>query len=143
MKPKNIFVDSFDPFIDSIELVIGDYGEAKEISNENNSVKGTVVFMSPECLSNENYGMPSDIFSLGVSFYQLMTNDSLQYIIATHLLSEHEDQVLSQLYSQIKRQSIPYSESLIQFVLSMLKKDPSQRPTSSQLRDFQMVTLSQ
>ena len=143
MKPKNIFVDIFDPFIDNIEVVIGDYGEAKEITNENNSVKGTVAFMSPECLSNENYGMPSDIFSLGVSFYQLMTNDPLQYIIATHLLSDHEDQVLSQLYSQIKQQAIPYSELLIQFVLSMLKKDPSQRPNCSQLRDFQALHPAQ
>ncbi|MFL6373739.1 MAG: protein kinase domain-containing protein, partial [Pyrinomonadaceae bacterium] len=65
------------------QVVILDFGLAKrvQVTNENGStsdvssgmVFGTVCYMSPEQLRNEDLDLQTDIFSLGVLLYQLCT----------------------------------------------------------------------
>jgi len=47
IKPKNIFLESFNLERGELECVLGDYGEAKDMFEHNNSVRGTLNYMAP------------------------------------------------------------------------------------------------
>ena len=136
LKPKNIFVDKYDEKAQTIDVVIGDYGEAKEMGDTTNSVRGTIIYMSPECLTGQKYSFPSDIFSMGVSFFQLMTGETFNNIgVASRMLGETEEQVMNSLREQLSKNQL-YHEPLINFILSMLRKDPQKRPTAIDMKNF-------
>ena len=69
VKPENILVCD-----DGKSVKVGDFGFVKD-ANETpmkHSVVGTPLYMSPQCLSNISYSNKSDIWSLGIMFYELM-----------------------------------------------------------------------
>lgn len=73
IKPGNIL------FKDDGSLTITDFGVAKHISNEyeditvNNMVVGTPYYISPEQGSGMKVDQRSDLYSLGVIFFQMLT----------------------------------------------------------------------
>ncbi len=91
LKPGNIL------FQDENTLKIADFGTAKVISDEteditlNNIIMGTPYYMSPEQGSGMRVDQRSDIYSLGVLFYQMLTGkklftaDSIANLIHAHL----------------------------------------------------------
>jgi serine/threonine protein kinase len=78
IKPENIFVTKEN---DEYCLKIGDFGLATEASEDEDhkTVCGTLNFMSPEVASSKPYNFPSDIFSLGVVFYSMMSFKVISY----------------------------------------------------------------
>ncbi|KAG2383464.1 hypothetical protein C9374_004135 [Naegleria lovaniensis] len=143
IKPRNVFVEVFDPLHDLISVVVGDLGEAKELlSTTNNSIRGTLSYMSPEVIAHEKYGFPSDIFSLGVSLYQIMTRDPLETRISIKLLSESEDKVLEEVKNKMitssQQYEMFYDSRLIEFICQMLRKNPQDRPTAKQIKEFEL-----
>ncbi|MFN8371892.1 MAG: protein kinase [Anaerolineae bacterium] len=72
MKPSNILLD------DSGNAYLTDFGLAKIIEGEteitkSGTVVGTPAYMSPEQLRGDRIDHRSDIYSLGIVFYQMMT----------------------------------------------------------------------
>lgn len=71
VKPGNIMVSAEN------EIKISDFGiahiEGIKDPSEKKSMAGTVSYMSPEQLHNKNITPQSDIFSLGVVMYELLT----------------------------------------------------------------------
>ena len=76
IKPENIMLDeNFNP-------ILADFSLAKVFSglcNEGTHTGSiaTVTYRAPEVFYKKKYGFPSDIWSLGVVFYEIFTNKSL------------------------------------------------------------------
>ena len=74
INPKNIIFDEDD------HPVIVDLGIAKDLSSElsltmEGEVLGTPVYMSPEQFTGQPLSVCSDIYSLGVMFYEMLTGE--------------------------------------------------------------------
>ena len=124
IKPSNIIIDEND----KIKLL--DFGIAKDYSNDPNltvvgqSVGGTPMFMSPEHISNAKITVQSDIYSLGVTFWNMLTGKA-----PYHGLS------LAKIYSKIENEELPPIEKIYPFASKKLNdiikkataKDPKKR----------------
>ena len=70
IKPANLMLTRDD------QVKIGDFGIAKRLSNDDTGTRrmvGSPRYMSPEQVNNEAVGIQTDIYSLGVSMYELLT----------------------------------------------------------------------
>jgi len=74
LKPQNIMLDAHD------RVVVMDFGIARSIQlgsmTQTGVVLGTPAYMSPEQVRGEELDARSDLFSLGIIFYELLTGDS-------------------------------------------------------------------
>jgi len=72
IKSHNIFL------MKSMQIKLGDFGIAKvldSIESKARTVIGTPYYFSPELCKAEEYGLKSDIWSLGVLLYELCALD--------------------------------------------------------------------
>ncbi len=126
IKPGNIL---YDPEQGTIKVT--DFGIARLADysrTKTGAILGSPYYMSPEQISGKKVGPASDLYSLGVSFYQLLSG---------HLPFEAES--LAQLAWQITnkphrsigkfRKGLPRSASRI--ISSALKKNPAERFASA------------
>ena len=119
IKPKNILV------ADSGEVKLTDFGMASILeANEDKELRGTIGYISPELLFDGKPGQASDIFSLGVTFYEMLTG-------TTAFRGESSSEVFD---NTLNYDPIPLLESnpkiapgLIQICRTALEKDPVQR----------------
>src|SRR5713101_1178930 len=74
LKPQNIMVDVHD------KVIVMDFGIARSIEMGNmtqtGALLGTPAYMSPEQAKGEKLDARSDLFALGIIFYELLTGDS-------------------------------------------------------------------
>ena len=124
IKPSNIIIDEND----KIKLL--DFGIAKDYSNDPNltvvgqSVGGTPMYMSPEHISNEKITVQSDIYSLGVTFWNMLTGKA-----------PYQGLSLAKIYSKIENEELPPIEKIYPFASKKLNdiikkataKDPQKR----------------
>lgn len=66
IKPENIFIK------DDMTLVIGDFGEAIML-HEKAENAGTPIYQAPECSKKGNFSEKSDVWAIGVTFYEILT----------------------------------------------------------------------
>ncbi len=120
IKPGNIL------FRDDETLTITDFGAAKNLTGDieditiNNQIVGTPYYMSPE----QGTGMPidhrSDLYSLGIMFYQMLTNERPYTARSVaQLISAHLNQPIPQLPEHLAK-----FQPLID---GLLAKDPDDR----------------
>ena len=98
IKPENIFLRSHPDYPDFVKLL--DFGIAKLLGNDSTvghhtktgSVLGTPSYMSPEqCLGEAALDIRSDVYSLGIVIYQMLTGqlpftgDTLGRLIVCHV----------------------------------------------------------
>ena len=124
IKPSNIIIDEND----KIKLL--DFGIAKDYSNDPNltvvgqSVGGTPMYMSPEHISNAKITVQSDIYSLGVTFWNMLTGKA-----------PYQGLSLAKIYSKIENEELPAIEKIYPFASKKLNdiikkataKDPKKR----------------
>ncbi|KAG2386004.1 hypothetical protein C9374_003153 [Naegleria lovaniensis] len=126
IKPSNIFIKSMKD--DKIHVVLADFGLAKgNQGSEALSYAGTPLYMSPEIGLGGKYYANTDVYSLGVTIYQIMTKDS-STSISHLLLSKDPESVRKLLLSKMKDGE--YSDELCDIVLKMLEKDSMTRPNA-------------
>lgn len=72
LKLQNIMIKSFKPLqVEIIDLGLG----IVESLLQNTNVIGTPIYMAPESLTRGEYNYSSDVWSLGVCFYTLITKN--------------------------------------------------------------------
>lgn len=125
IKPSNIM---FDAATDSIKVM--DFGIARitdATKTRTGLVMGTPSFMSPEQLAGKKVDGRSDIYSLGVTLFQLLTG-ALPFIAAN--MSALMVKIANDPPPDIRVLRPELSAELAQLVAAMLQKKPENRPAT-------------
>ncbi len=125
VSPKNILI-GFDGVVR-----VTDFGIAKVLDRSSQTttgiIKGSIGYVSPEALRFDPVDRRSDIFSLAVVLYEMLTNERLHggrdsAETARHILRDPPPDIIA------ARPEAP--AELLELLVEMLAKDPSQRPST-------------
>ncbi|XP_052197447.1 mitogen-activated protein kinase kinase 3 [Diospyros lotus] len=97
---------------------------------------GTVTYMSPERIRNENYSYPADIWSLGLALFECGTGEF------PYTANEGPVNLMLQILDD-PSPSPPehnFSPEFCSFIDACLQKDPDARPTAEQLLSHPFIT---
>ncbi|HCA27241.1 MAG TPA: serine/threonine protein kinase [Betaproteobacteria bacterium] len=122
IKPANIM---YEPDTDTIKVT--DFGIARitdSSKTKTGMVLGTPSYMSPEQLAGKKVDGRSDLFSLGVMFYQLLTG-ALPF--QGESLTELMYRIANQPHADIQQSHPRLPECVASIVNKMLQKPPEQR----------------
>ena len=121
IKPQNLMVDQFGV------TKIADMGLARSLSNSEkveDEIVGTPHFISPERILRKEADIRSDIYSLGCTFYRILTGKT----------PFHGDTAREILQKQLKEEPAPIRElrsdvpdQVCQVIKRMMQKDPNER----------------
>jgi tRNA A-37 threonylcarbamoyl transferase component Bud32 len=122
IKPSNILYDR-----EREEVKVADFGIARitdHASTRTGDVLGSPLYMSPEQIKGERVSGASDIFSLGVTFYQLLTGE-LPFTGDTMAAITH--QIVNGKYSGVNEINPGLPESAQRIIAKALQKNPEKR----------------
>ncbi|CAD8136424.1 unnamed protein product [Paramecium pentaurelia] len=108
---------------------IADLGFCKILENENEQSRlqlGSLYTMAPEILNSNSYGLSSDMFSVGVIFYQIL--------YGRFPFSQKDYKLKTQPLINFTKNKIDVSEEAKDLIQNMLQFDPNKRIT------FQKIT---
>jgi len=132
IKPENVYLVQRGRDKDFVKLV--DFGIARVLEGEgigpattqNGRVFGTATYISPEAATGEETDQRSDIYSLGVLTYQLLTGElPFEGKTAGAVLMQHVHQAPPPLRTKGQGAAVP--AGLAQVVMQALNKDPDAR----------------
>ena len=134
IKPANIMVrkDGYVKILDFglARLVHEAEGRASlEVTNPG-QVLGTAAYMSPEQVRADNVGAASDVFSLGIIFYEMATG---QHPFCADSLMATLHAIHSQTPVPPSARNPHLPQPLETLILAMLHKDASIRPTAAEV----------
>ena len=132
IKPHNIFLTK------KGAIKLGDFGISKRLNNTLEKAKtfvGTAFYLPPEIINGKKYSYSADIWSLGVTFYQLMTfkppfnGESLPGLLKK-ISNEEKYEKISKKY---------YSKELIELIYKMMDFRPSHRPKPNDILNMEFI----
>jgi eukaryotic-like serine/threonine-protein kinase len=131
LKPANVMIDK------AGVLKLTDLGIAKDTSQVFNSklteadtTVGTVAYMAPEQLAGKDLSRRSDLYSMGIMFYQLLTG-RLPFTGRTVYEYINQRQAGSFPRPSAVNTKIPYE--LDQLVVELMKQNPEERPRDARV----------
>jgi hypothetical protein len=126
LKPANIMVDGHG----RVRIMdFGVAGFAREMGRVADLV-GTLSYMAPEQLAGKGATLPSDVYSLGLVFYELLTGRRPYGATDAEGLLKAENQGPPPVPSSLVRDLDPEVERVVMWCL---EADPSRRPASAQV----------
>jgi serine/threonine protein kinase len=134
LKPGNILVDSHG------QPKVLDFGIARLASETalrqsltvDGSLLGTPAYMAPERFSSQPYDGKSDVYSLGITLYQMLAG-RLPFV------TTHRDPLAMAMMQREEEPAPltgldpPVPEVMVAVVLQALRKDPAERPSAEEL----------
>ena len=118
LKPHNILVN------DNYELKISDFGFARyfETNTLVDTLCGSPLYMAPEIMKNKNYTIKSDLWSVGIILYEMLTGYPPYKVKTIYNLIKSIDQ------NQIKLpKHISISDECYDLLFKLLVKEPENR----------------
>lgn len=134
LKPANIFIKNG-------LIKIGDFGISRKIHFKESDSKdiilyeshkitkgiGTELYSSPEQLKKENYGYESDIYSLGMIYYEMLLSVD-RFDAAYYLKNARNGKLIKDVIKKFPKESHKIKQ--------MIKKNPLKRLSLISLLDF-------
>lgn len=117
-----------------------DFGLARAQSgtNEDEHIEGTPAYMAPEVICGKPLHEGSDIYSLGILAYQLVTGTTPFLGDLRELMAQHLGKAPASLAETIGE---AVDERLEALILKALEKDPKNRQASMEAFIFELKTL--
>ncbi len=138
MNPNNILL-SYDGKIKVVDFGIASANYTRKIKDTLQNIQGTYGYLSPEQCLEKNVDRRSDIFSLGVILYEMMTNAPLY----KHLENDAAvlNAILNKPITEIEDLVPGIDTRLADIIMRSLSKDPDQRyDTAAEMKeDLQSV----
>jgi serine/threonine protein kinase len=131
VKPSNIMVDNKN------NVYLADFGIMRHMDTSTMTMEGigTPAYMAPELIRNEKPTPQTDIYSLGIVLYEMLTGGKRPFIGEKATISGTTGEKVR--WEQLRVQPPPpskynkkISSELDQFVLKCLRKDPQESPPS-------------
>ncbi|CAD8088989.1 unnamed protein product [Paramecium primaurelia] len=128
IKPENILFRK--PNLE--EMVISDFGLA-EYHNDEGQYKyhrcGTVGNMAPEILKDQSYDYKADCYSVGIIFYQMLTQVQSPFIV-----EDYQETIQRNEQGLIDFSVVKSSSAVVNLLKQMLELDPYKRCSLQQAR---------
>ena len=128
LKPGNILLPAGTADAEKIKVL--DFGLAQCVPNTRSHVApGTLAYTAPELLLGSAATYRSDLYSLGILFYQLLArrlpfeDDDPGFLIQKHLQGRPDMRPI---------EALEHGPGLAQVILGLMEKDPDRRPSSSE-----------
>ncbi len=126
LKPENILVDR------QQNVKLTDFGIAYHESlfrmTSEGALLGTPLYMSPEQINNLPLTPASDVFSMGIIFYQLICGE---HPFKAERIGEIFSQILTKPVDNLAQFSDEYPQWFLELVQRMLDKEATNRPPSA------------
>eukprot|EP00045_Choanoeca_perplexa_P005435 m.46114 g.46114 ORF g.46114 m.46114 type:complete len:413 (-) comp13117_c0_seq1:57-1295(-) len=132
VKPSNILINT------QGHVKLCDFGVSRQLEKSVTATYvGTNAYMSPERVLHQPYDARSDVWSLGISTYELASGQQPYAAIGARTAIELLQCIVNEAQPQLD--PAVYSEPLCDFVCRCLVKDVNERPTPLQLRNHDFV----
>ncbi|XP_055628053.1 serine/threonine-protein kinase Nek7-like [Toxorhynchites rutilus septentrionalis] len=139
LKPENVLIDADN------RLKLADFGIAKICTNIcleeefNMTIVGTPLYMAPEIASGKNYDYKSDVWPLGIIFFELST---LEHPLVDGMLDITAEGKKKFIMPQIDCKTKGYREEMQKLCEMMIQVDPKKRWTLEKiLKDNCVIRL--
>jgi serine/threonine-protein kinase len=140
LKPENIFICKRDDGTDLVKLL--DFGIARSLQDARltgaGEVFGTPQYMAPERITSIDAAAPSDLYAVGVIFFEMLTGQ-LPFVandIPTLFLKH-----LKEPPPRLRALAPAASASLEKLVTSLMAKDPNGRPVDAHKMHSELLAI--
>lgn len=128
IKPGNILL-SFQGKVKITDFGLALISDSKSVTMQN-TILGTPAYMSPEQITGEKLDGRTDIFSLGATFYEMLTNNQA---FAGSTFSERVNKILNKEPPKLENLRSGIPPQLVAIIKKMLSKKPARRFKTSEL----------
>ncbi len=148
IKPENILIhyNNYNDYKneEDIDIKICDFGFSAIIKEQNelfNTMCGTPLYMSPEILFLKSYSKSSEIWSLGILFYNMIFNKHPFGILQS--IDDYRSKIESNFLIDLNTKDIEYKGEIILKIIELLKNmlsySSENRPTIEYISNYMNI----